>query len=262
MYAEERQQHIEALLAARGRVAVIDLATHFDVSSETVRRDLDQLETRGVLRRVHGGAVAASRISRAEESVAQRRGRNADAKERIAAAAMALIPASFTGAIAIDSGTTTGRLAEHLSRWQPENPAQTLVVITNSIHIAATVADNPNIEIHMLGGRLRGITGAAVGAGTLAELTTLRPDIAFIGANGVHEEFGLSTPDGEEAAVKTVLTRGARRAVVLVDETKLGVETLVSFARLGDLDTIVTDAHPDAELAAALDAAGVEVVVA
>jgi DeoR family fructose operon transcriptional repressor len=262
MYAEERQQHIETLLAGSGRVAVVDLATHFDVSGETVRRDLDQLEQRGVLRRVHGGAVAANRISRAEESVAQRRDRNASAKDRIASAAMRLIPASFTGAIAIDSGTTTGMLAEHLARWQPERETQTCVVITNSIHIAAIVADNPHLEIQTVGGRLRGITGAAVGTGTLSELTRLRPDIAFIGANGVHDEFGLSTPDADEAAVKTMLTRGARRAVALVDETKLGVETLVSFARLDDLDMIVTDTEPDVALAAALETAGVEVVVA
>src|SRR5664279_1174593 len=79
MYAEERQQHIEGQLAEAGRVAVIELARTFDVSSETVRRDLDQLEARGVLRRVHGGAVSAARVSRIEESVAQRTDRNSDA---------------------------------------------------------------------------------------------------------------------------------------------------------------------------------------
>lgn len=262
MYAEERQLHIEALLASDGRVAVVELASALDVSTETVRRDLDQLEARGALRRVHGGAVAANRISRAEESVAQRRDRNASAKERIAAAGMKLVPANFTGTIAIDSGTTTGMFAERLARWQPEREKQTCAVITNSIHIAAIVAENPHLEIHTVGGRLRGITGSAVGAGTLAELGRLRPDVAFIGANGVHGEFGLSTPDPDEAAVKTMLTRGARRAVALVDETKLGVETLVSFARLDDLDTIVSDVHPDAALATALEIAGVEVVIA
>ena len=262
MYAEERQQHIEALLSTSGRVAVVDVAAELGVSTETVRRDLDHLEARGVLRRVHGGAIAASLLGRTEESVSQRRDRNTAAKDRIAAAAMALLPPNFTGAIAIDAGTTTGMLAQRIARWQPENAKQRLVVITNSIHIAATVSDNPHIEIQTLGGRMRGITGAAVGATTLTQLSALRPDISFIGANGIHERFGLSTPDTEEAAVKTALTRGAQRAVALADESKLGVESLVSFAALSDIDMLVTDAAPDAALGESFEAAGVEVVIA
>ncbi|MET3767846.1 DeoR family fructose operon transcriptional repressor [Marisediminicola sp. UYEF4] len=262
MYAEERQDRVERLVTATGRVAVVDLAREFDVTSETVRRDLAQLETRGVLRRVHGGAVAASLTSRLEESVPSRLSRNADAKERIAVAAMTLIPASFSGAIAIDAGTTTGRLAEHIARWSPEAPHQSLVVITNSVRIALTVAENPDIEVNLLGGRLRGITSAAVGSTTIAQLARLRPDIAFIGANGVHAEFGLSTPDEEESAVKTAFTLGARRAVALVDATKLGEETLVRFAGLADLDMLITNDSPAPDLSAALDDAGVEVMVA
>lgn len=262
MYAEERQDRVERLVAETGRVSVVDLAREFDVTSETVRRDLAQLEMRGVLRRVHGGAVAASMASRLEESVPSRLGRNADAKERIAAAAMTLIPASFSGSIAIDAGTTTGRLAENLARWRPAAAHQALVVITNSVRIALTVAENPEIEVNLLGGRLRAITSAAVGSTTLAQLARLRPDIAFIGANGVHAEFGLSTPDEEESAVKTALTLGARRAVALVDGTKLGQEALVRFAGLADLDTLITDGSPAPDLSTALESAGVEVTAA
>jgi DeoR family fructose operon transcriptional repressor len=262
MYAEERQDRIERIVVDSGRVAVTDLARQFDVTTETVRRDLAQLETRGVIRRVHGGAVHASNNSRVEESLSLRRDRNTDAKERIARTAMTLIPASFSGAIAIDAGTTTGLLADHLARWRPAAAHQTLVVITNSIPVASVVAENPEIELHLLGGRLRGITSAAVGASTLAQLSRVRPDIAFIGANGIHAEFGLSTPDQEESAVKTALTRGARRAVALVDASKLGQETLVSFADLGDLDTLITNEHPAADLSAALRRAEVEVMVA
>jgi DeoR family fructose operon transcriptional repressor len=262
MYAEERLIRVERIVADSGRVAVADLAREFDVTTETVRRDLAQLEGRGILRRVHGGAVAASNSSRLEESVSQRRDRNADAKARIALAAMRLIPSSFSGAIAIDAGTTTGLLAEHIARWRPDAAHQTLVVITNSIPVASTISDNSDVEVHLLGGRLRGITSAAVGASTLAQLSRMRPDIAFIGANGVHAEFGLSTPDQEESAVKTALTRGARRAVAMVDASKLGEETLVSFADLGDLDTLITDVKPAPDLAAALRRAEVEVMVA
>lgn len=262
MYAEERQDRVERIVSASGRVAVADLAREFDVTTETIRRDLAQLETRGVLRRVHGGAVVASNSSRLEESVAARRDRNIEAKARIAQCAMSLIPSSFSGAVALDAGTTTGQVAEHLARWRPDAAHQTLVVITNSIAIASIVAENPDLEVNLLGGRLRGITGAAVGTSTLAQLSRIRPDIAFIGANGVHAEFGLSTPDQEESAVKTALTRGARRAVALADASKLGQETLVSFADLGDLDTLITEVTPAQDLADALREAEVEVLVA
>ncbi|WP_010205873.1 DeoR/GlpR family DNA-binding transcription regulator [Salinibacterium sp. PAMC 21357] len=262
MYAEERQQRIEGKLAEAGRVAVIDLAHTFDVSSETVRRDLDQLEARGVLRRVHGGAVSAARISRIEESVAARTDRNSDAKERIALAAMTLIPPTFMGAISLDSGTTTNRLALHLRDWQPATSGGSMTVITNSLSIAATVSENPHIEVQLIGGRLRGITGAAVGPATLSQLAGIRPDIAFVGANGVHAEFGFSTPDPDEAAVKSALTRGSRRAIALVDASKLGLETLLSFAALSEVDTIITDESPDDDLAQALERAAVETVIA
>ena len=262
MYATERQDHVERTIAADGRVTVVDLAREFDVTTETIRRDLAQLETRGVVRRVHGGAVAASKTSRAEESIAQRRDRNAAAKARIAQLAMRLLPGSFSGAIAIDAGTTTGLLAEQVARWHPDAAHQSFVVITNSLSVASIVAENPDIEVQLLGGRLRGITSAAVGASTLAQLARLRPDIAFIGANGVHADFGLSTPDEEEAAVKRALTLGARRAVAVVDASKLDEEALVSFARLDDLDTLITDHEPGEALAAALRGSEVEVLVA
>jgi len=262
MYAEERQDRVEQIVGESGRVAVADLAREFDVTTETIRRDLAQLEGRGILRRVHGGAVAASNSSRLEESVAERRDRNALAKERIAVLAMTLVPPTFSGAIALDAGTTTGLLAEHIARWRPDAAHQSLVAITNSIAIASTISDNPDIEVHLLGGRLRGITSASVGAATLAQLSHLRPDIAFIGANGLHADFGLSTPDQEESAVKTALTRGARRAVALVDASKLGEQTLVSFADLKDLDTLITDAEPADSLTSALRTAEVEVLVA
>jgi len=262
MHAEERLERVQRIVTESGRVAVAELARTFDVTTETVRRDLAQLEDRGILRRVHGGAVAASNSSRVEVSLSTRRDLNTSAKARIAQAAMTFIPASFSGAIAIDAGTTTALFAEHVARWRPATPHQTLVVITNSISVASIVSENSDVELHLLGGRLRGITSAAVGSATLQQLSHLSPDIAFIGANGVHARFGLSTPDQDEAAVKTAITRGARRVVALVDATKLGEETLVSFADLGDIDTLVTDEEPNPELSSALYNAEVEVLLA
>ena len=262
MYAPERHQQILDTALTRGRVEVAGLARELSVAPETVRRDLTELERRGVLRRVHGGAVRADRSTRAEESLDARGSRNTAAKARIADAAMGFLPASFAGSIALDAGTTTGLVAERVAAWRPDEPGRTLVVVTHSLSIAQIVTRNPAVEVQLLGGRVRGNTSAAVGPATLGQLARLRPDIAFIGANGIHAEFGLSTPDEEEAAVKTALTRGSRRAVALVDASKAGEEALVGFAALDDLDALVTDAAPDGPLAAALAAAEVEVMVA
>jgi DeoR family fructose operon transcriptional repressor len=262
VYAEERQDRIERLIASTGRVAVLTLANDFDVTTETIRRDLAQLADRGALRRVHGGAVASTIAARFEETIADRRDINAAAKARIATAAMTLIPSSFSGSIAIDGGTTTEALADRVARWIPDTPLQSLLVITNSLGVATTVSLNPQVEVQLLGGRVRRVTSAAVGSATLAQIQRMRVDIAFIGANGVHPEFGLSTPDEEEAAVKSALTRGARQAVSLADATKLGREALVRFADLDEVATLITDEQPASVLAAALREAAVEVIVA
>ncbi|KII26526.1 D-beta-D-heptose 1-phosphate adenosyltransferase, partial [Arthrobacter sp. AK-YN10] len=107
-----------------------------------------------------------------------------------------------------------------------------------------------------------GLTQAAVGQSTVEAALRLRPDIAFIGTNGLHAGFGLSTPDPEEAAVKAAFVTSARRVVALADSSKLDTETLVQFATLKDVDTLITDNEPPADLAAALAEAGVDVVVA
>jgi len=262
VFAEERQLVISALVAEQGRITVADLATRFGITPETVRRDLDALESTRQLRRVHGGAVAIDRVSMSERSLEERQGQRQGEKSRIAAAAAAMIPASPTGSILLDAGTTTEILADRLATWTPQAPGDQLLVITNAIPIAFKLSGNDQIQLHILGGRVRGLTRAVIGAGTTEQLDALRPDIAFVGTNGVDAEFGFSTPDTAEAAVKKAIVRSARRVVALADSSKLGEKTLVRFAVLGDIDTLITDAPPSAELAAALAAADVEVVIA
>ncbi|TFB90829.1 DeoR/GlpR transcriptional regulator [Cryobacterium algoricola] len=262
MFAEERQALIAELVTTASRVTVNELATRFDITPETVRRDLDTLEGSRQLRRVHGGAVALDRLSLSEPSLAERQTQRHDEKERIAAAAFAMIPTSQSGSIILDAGTTTELLADRLADWTSAGPDDQLLVITNAVPIAYKLAGNEEIQLHLLGGRVRGLTRAVVGQSTVAQLEGLRPDIAFIGANGVHAIFGLSTPDLVESSVKTAIVRSARLVVALADSTKLDEETLVRFAALGDIDVLITDALPSPELSAALAAADVEVVIA
>ena len=267
MFAEERQQKIAELVAGSGRVSVTLLAERFRITTETVRRDLATLENAGTVRRVHGGAVAADRFSTTEESINVRAIQRPDQKRRIAEAALAMVPQTSTGSILIDAGSTTEVLADLLSRRTAVEPSAgdsgaELVVITHAVPIAARLSSTPGIALQILGGRVRGLTQAAVGQATVEAAHRLRPDVAFIGTNGIHPSFGLSTPDPEEAAVKAAFVRSARRIVVLADSTKLDAETLVQFASLKDLDTLITDSEPSPELAAALTEAGVEVVIA
>lgn len=260
MFAEERHNTIADLLTAHGRVTVTELAQRFTITPETVRRDLALLEEQGELRRVHGGAVAVDRGSTAETSVPERLATHSEQKQRIAAAAFALLPRTSAASIVLDAGTTTEALAGLIAQRDAVAPA--LLVLTNSIPIAAALSDTPGVALHILGGKVRGVTQAAVGAGTVAELRNVRPDIAFVGANGIHADFGLSTPDPEEAAVKTAFVQAARRTVVLADASKLDAETLVRFATLEDVDTLVTDGTPSPELAEALSTAEAEVIQA
>lgn len=267
MFAEERQQLIVGLITASGRASVTDLAERFSITTETVRRDLAALEAAGSVRRVHGGAVSPDRFSTNEESILVRTDQRQPEKTRIAEAALALIPQDGTGSILIDAGSTTESLAELLAARTAaataiSGPAPELVVITHSLPIAARLSAEPGIALHLLGGKVRGLTQAAVGQSTVEAARRIRPDIAFIGTNGIHAAFGLSTPDPEEAAVKAAFVQSARRIVVLADASKLDAETLVQFASLKDLDTLITDTKPSQDLADALADAGVEVVVA
>ena len=255
MYAEERQQSMVQLISRRGRLSVSQLSDEFAVTTETVRRDLSALDRMGLVRRVHGGAVPTGSFTVLESGISERDQANTPAKESIAAAALALLPPADS-VIVIDAGSTTARLAAALPR------DLRLTVITHAVPVAARLADLPHIELHLLPGKVRPATHAAVGADTVAALGDVRVDVAFIATNGISTGYGLTTPDREEAAAKRAIIECARRTVVLADSTKIGLETAVRFAVLADIDTLVTDGDIDRADRRELEKAGLEVVVA
>lgn len=253
MYPEERQQAIAEAVLSRGRASVAELAQIYDVTTETVRRDLAVLDRAGVLRRVHGGAVPVRALHLVEPTVDERETTRAGHKHAIARAAAEFFPQSGA-AVLFDAGTTTARLAAMV----PVD--RDLQVVTNSVPIAAGLAGRSSLQL--LGGRVRGVTQATVGEPALRTLESLRLDIAFIGANGISVRHGLSTPDSDEAAVKRAMVGCANFVVVLADSAKIGIEEFVSFASLDQLDVLVTDSEISAADRAELTAAGLEVVVA
>lgn len=255
MYAEERQQAMAQLVAEHGRLSVNVLAEQYDVTTETVRRDLSALERMGLVRRVHGGAVPANSLHVIESGLNERDSANTSEKDRIAKAAVDLLPPPGS-TVLIDAGSTTSRLASRLPRDHP------LIVVTHAVPVAARLAGNPQIELHLLPGRVRSTTQAAVGPETVRALGELRADAVFLGTNGITVEHGLSTPDRDEAAVKRAMVECARQIVVLSDASKIGEETPIRFARLSEVDVVVTDDAISADDRRAIAKAGPEVVVA
>nr|WP_258773939.1 DeoR/GlpR family DNA-binding transcription regulator [Brachybacterium alimentarium] len=253
LYARERQRQILDILDRTGRVAVTDLSTQFEVATETVRRDLDQLSERGLLVRVHGGAVP-RRTTEVEPDLESRRTTNIEVKRRIAHAAAALLPADARAAVLLDAGSTTAELLPHLAgRRGP--------VITNAPAIVQGALAHTDLEVHVLPGRVRPTTEAAVGSATVDAIRALHPEVVFLGCNGLDAE-GFTTPDPDEAAVKSAMVHSAARRVILADSSKVGARRLVTFAALADVDALVTDADLPQNLMDLLSEAGVQVIPA
>ncbi len=251
MYATERQQEIVTRARLDGRVEVRDLAETLDVTPETVRRDLTALERRGLVRRMHGGAIPVERLG-IEPAVADREGRMAGQKERIAKAALDELPDG--GAIILDAGTTTVRLAEMLPTDRE------LIVVTHGLPVATVLAARSNVTLHLLGGMVRGRTLAAVGVWAERAMQDVYADVAFLGTNGITAERGLTTPDLAEAGVKRALVAAARRTVVLADHTKFGRADFAQVAPLSAIDTVITDSGVPGDVAEEIESTGPRVV--
>jgi len=262
LLAPERHERILDRLRRTGTITVQEIAHDLKVTKETVRRDLDQLETAGSLQRVHGGAVVSSSPSRRETSLRQRQSEHSQQKRDIARAALNFVPSSPEASLLIDAGTTTEALAELLAAPSAAEHLYTRFLITSSVPIAQKLAEVASLDVEVLGGKVRGITGAVVGAAAVAALSRRQADVAFIGTNGVDTGFGLSTPDTAEAAVKSALVQAARQVVLLADSSKLGHRTLVQFATLKEIDVLITDTTPQPAMAESLHEADVRVIVA
>ncbi|MFI1797896.1 DeoR/GlpR family DNA-binding transcription regulator [Streptomyces sp. NPDC020379] len=251
MYAPERQQEILRIARESGRVDVLSLAEEFQVTAETVRRDLKALDRAGLVRRVHGGAIPAGRLD-FEPDLAEREATAAGEKDAIARAALAELPAD--GSVIIDAGTTAARLAGLLPL------DSTLTVVTHALPVAARLADHPGIALHLIGGRVRHRTRAAVDAWALRAYAEVHADVAFLATNGFSPDGGLTTPDLAEAAVKRAAAAAARRVVLLADSGKYGQRHFARFGDLSAVDVLITDAGLADEDARAVEAAGPAVV--
>lgn len=248
-FAVERRNSITKLVATNSRASVMGLADLFEVSPETIRRDLSALESQRVLQRVHGGAI---RLSAEEVPIQDRIPLRREEKERIARAAVTELPRS--GAILIEGGDTLVHLAAALPRGRK------LIVVTNACYIAEMLADTPAFTVLMVGGRVRRTTHACVDNWALESLRGLNVDVGFFGTNGISTSRGLTTPDPAEAAAKREMLFAAQRRVLLADHTKVGAVSLCKYGEVSDIDVLISDVGLSQELAEEIRGTGPEVV--
>lgn len=253
MSTHGRRGAIRGLLAERGEVVIADLAVAFDVSEMTIRRDLEELEQRGVARRVRGGAI--STVSRSyEPPFASRSEEAAPAKARIARAASGFVDYGETAIL--DVGSTTLALAREL------RGRGGITIVTPSVRAAVELAGEPNTRVILTGGIVR--PGELSLVGDLAERTfaDLNCDVVFLGVGGVHPEKGLTEYNLDDTRVKRAAIRAASRKVALADHTKLDRICLATIASLQEIDVLITDARADHPALDRVRDAGVDVVIA
>jgi DeoR/GlpR family transcriptional regulator of sugar metabolism len=230
MLTTQRKQVILELLTRDGGVVAKDLAAHWDVSEDTVRRDLRELAAEGLLQRVHGGALpisAASGDFEARQTVAT------GEKQIVARLAAGLIGNGQT--VFIDGGTT-GRT---LCRVLPADLRAT--VITHSPTIAVELTAHPGVDVFLIGGRMYPHSVVATGAVAAEQVAAVSADVFFMGVSGVHHRAGLTTGDQEEAAIKRAISRRSSETYVLASSEKLGTASPFRVIPFGEVTAAITD---------------------
>ncbi|MFF5228542.1 DeoR/GlpR family DNA-binding transcription regulator [Dactylosporangium sp. NPDC000521] len=241
MPAPDRLDLTLRLVRGSGRLTLAELATRLGVSEMTVRRDLDQLQEQGLVRRVRGGAVALD-VPADEAGFDVRAQWRSATKARLASATAALIAPGST--VLLDAGTTTAAVAAALATRfgaapSPEGP---LTVAVLSLQAAVRLADQPGIRLLILGGESRAGERSLVGPLALSALDQLRFDTFIMSIGAVHHDLGWSEFDLDDAAVKRAALRRAGRTVVVADASKLGVQAFARVAPLSAADIFVTSA--------------------
>lgn len=255
MLVTERHGVILDRVRDRGAVRVSELTSEFGVSEMTIRRDLDQLARRGLVDKVHGGAVLPGRSSTDEPGFEAKSGRETREKEAIARLAATLVRSGT--AVGLSAGTTTWTLAHHLR----EIPG--ITVVTDSYQIADLFYRARGVDqtVILTGGE-RTPSGALVGPLAVAALRSLNLDLVFLGAHGMEERRGFTTPNLLEAETNRAFVASAERIAIVADHTKWGVIGISTFAQLRDVDLVVSDTGLPTTARDTLVAEGIEVLLA
>ncbi len=252
MDVKSRRDHIEQRVRAAREITYAELATEFDVSEMTIRRDVEALEASGVVRRVVGGAIALQGKD-TEPSFATRMADAAQEKIHIADVVADLIGVNET--VILDSGSTALAVANSL-----RGRGLGLTVVTPSVLAALALVDEPDTTVVLTGGELRSGELSLIGAAAEDTLANYNCDTYVMGVAGIDGERGISDYHPAESRVKQAASRRADRVIVAADKSKLGRVTFVSITALASVATIVSDGAPDHPALVAARDAGVEVI--
>lgn len=235
MLTEQRQEEILKLLDKKGSVTLQELKEYFHTSESTIRRDLNALDKMGALTKVFGGAVKQEgRIMLREEQVSQRQELYREEKNRIGRYAASLIqPEDF---VYLDAGTTTGAMIPYLTE-------RSAAFVTNAVSHALRLAEN-GFRVILIGGEVKAATEAIVGNEAYVNLKKFNFTRGFWGTNGVSPSAGFSTPDINEAMVKSCALAHTQQAYILCDSSKFYHTSPVTFGEFSD-GIILTDKYPD-----------------
>ncbi|HHZ09885.1 MAG TPA: DeoR/GlpR transcriptional regulator [Rhizobiales bacterium] len=231
MYLSPRHAEIVEIAKSKGRVLVDDLATHFNVTPQTIRKDLNDLCDQRMLTRIHGGALFPSGIENVEYEA--RRKIAAEEKEAIGRAAAALIPDNAS--LFINIGTTTEAVSKALLDHNG------LMVITNNINVANRMRVYPSIEVVIAGGVVRGSDGGVVGEAAVDFIKQFKVDYAVIGASAIDHDGAVLDYDFREVKVAQAIIANARHVILVADSTKFERTAPVRIAHLSQVDTFITD---------------------
>jgi len=251
-----RTERILRELRQAGAISVEQLCALLDVSVATVRRDLQELEERGLLRRTHGGAVSIEPLFyepfRHDSSFQEQIGRHAEEKRRIALAAADMVQDGET--IALTAGTTTTEVVRSIHNRRG------VTVVTSTINVAMELTKRKDLDVFVTGGFLRGDWFSLVGPTAEQALSQVMITTAFIGADGIDAKWGASCFSPDEAHLNSVMVQQSRRRVAVVDHSKFGVVTAWRICQTSDLNVLVTDTGATAGTVEPFESAGVKVM--
>jgi DeoR/GlpR family transcriptional regulator of sugar metabolism len=249
-----RRALLTAFIDEHGQATVAELAEAFNVSSDTVRRDLEWLAKRGAVSRTYGGAVSIGAPATADTSFSDRSSVHSHEKERIALAAAERIADGET--VILNGGTTTLAVARALGE------RRNLTIVTNNLRLPSALPPGAVRDVYLLGGSCRLASNVTIGPVTFPGTEGISADIAVIGVGGVSARSGFTTSNLQEAQMMAEMMASAQRTMVVADSSKFGRSAFAHIIRLEAAASLITDSDPGEELLDALSAAEVELVVA
>jgi DeoR family transcriptional regulator of aga operon/DeoR family myo-inositol catabolism operon transcriptional repressor len=257
MIVIERRNKIREILMKKRSVKVTELVHEFQVSEETIRRDLIQLEKDGLVQKNYGGAILVEDLHKTQDiilPVELRELQYFNEKDAIGKRAAQLIQEGHI--IILDAGSTTWCMARHL------HEINNLTVITNALNVIEECSVNQSASIFMLGGELRRNSKSMIGPQTQSEIQKYNADYVFLGTSGISIRQGFTSSDLYEAQIKQAMVSAGQKIVLMADHSKLQKTGLVSFCNFEEVDYLITSDLADQQILEEIKSFGVEVIIA